>query len=108
LTLASVTASFCDTKELNNFFVDSGFVPYVSRIALRNGFIPKKRRVTHEGSFCSKWGLSSYGSPIFKTVQQKRCKALYTALTKSPTAPEDAVGEGSERSNVDWSVAVPQ
>ena len=49
-----------------------------------------------------------YGSPIFKAVQQKRCKALYTALTKSPTAPEDAVGEGSERSNVDWSVAVPQ
>ena len=50
---------------------------------------------------------SPYGSPIFKAVQQKRCKALYTALTKSPTAPEDAVGEGSERSNVDQSVAVP-
>ena len=51
--------------------------------------------------------LLSYGSPIFKAVQQKRCKALYTALTKSPKSPEYAVGEGSERSNVARSVAVP-
>src|SRR5499427_8625408 len=49
----------------------------------------------------------SYGSPIFKVVQQKRCKALYTALTKSPKSPEYAGGEGSERSNVERSVAVP-
>ena len=48
----------------------------------------------------------AYGSPIFKAVQQKRCKALYTALTKSPKSPEYAVGEGSERSNVERSVAV--
>src|SRR6266568_8094396 len=27
--------------------------------------------------YCS---VSSYGSPIFKVVQQKRCTALYTAL----------------------------
>src|SRR5712692_57623 len=51
--------------------------------------------------------VPSYGSPIFKAVQQKRCTALYTALTKSLKSPEYAVGEGSEWSNVDWSVAVP-
>ena len=51
--------------------------------------------------------LMTYGSPIFKAVQQKRCKALYTALTKSPKAPEYAVGEGSERSNVERSVGGP-
>ena len=53
------------------------------------------------------WQGLTYGSPIFKAVQQKRCKALYTALTKSPKAPEYAVGEGSERSNVERSVVVP-
>ena len=51
--------------------------------------------------------VMAYGSPIFKAVRQKRCKALYTALTKSPKSPEYAVGEGSERSNVERSVAGP-
>jgi hypothetical protein len=49
----------------------------------------------------------SYGSLIFKVVQQKRSKALYTALTKSLKSLEYAVGGGSERSHVDRSVAVP-
>ena len=49
----------------------------------------------------------TYSSTIFKAVQQKQCKALYTALTKSPKSPEYAVGEGSERSNVEWSVGGP-
>src|SRR6266568_7335422 len=47
------------------------------------------------------------GSPIFKAVQQQRCKASYTALPKSLKSPEYAVGEGSERSHVDQPVAVP-
>jgi len=34
----------------------------------------------------------TYGSPIFKAVQQKRRKALYRALKKSPKSPEFAVG----------------
>src|SRR6266700_4798975 len=56
----------------------------------------------------SAFGLTeAYGSPIFKVVQQKRCTALYTALTKSLESPEYAVGEGSEWSNVEWSVPVP-
>src|SRR4029453_13199061 len=50
----------------------------------------------------------TYCSSIFKVVQQKRCKALYTGLTESLKSPEYAVGEGSERSNIDRSVAVPQ
>ena len=48
----------------------------------------------------------TYGSPIFKAVQKKQCKALYTALKKSPKSPEYAVGEGSGWSHVDRSVAV--
>src|SRR6266852_3888905 len=52
--------------------------------------------------------LFTYGSPIFKAVPKKQCKALYRALTKSLTSPESAVGEGSGRSNVEGSVAVPQ
>src|SRR5712691_1994946 len=50
----------------------------------------------------------TYGSPIFKAVPKKQCKALYRALTKSLKSPESAVGEGSGRSNVEGSVAVPQ
>src|SRR5216683_6338059 len=50
----------------------------------------------------------TYGSPIFKVVQQKWCKALYTVLKQSPTPPEYAVGEDSEGSNVDQSVVVLQ
>jgi len=49
-----------------------------------------------------------YGSPIFKAVQKKRCKALYRALKKSLTPPESAVGAGSERSHVDRSVGASQ
>ena len=49
-----------------------------------------------------------YGSPIFKAVQKKRYKALYRALKKSPESPEYALGERSERSHVDRSVAVPR
>jgi hypothetical protein len=52
--------------------------------------------------------LTTYGSPIFKAVPKKQCKALYRALTKSLKSPESAVGEGSGRSNVEGSVAVPQ
>jgi len=52
--------------------------------------------------------LLTYGSPIFKVVQQKWCKALYTVLKQSPTPPEYAVGEDSEGSNVDQSVVVLQ
>src|SRR5215831_17980930 len=48
----------------------------------------------------------AYGSPIFKVVPQKRCKALYTALTESLKSLEYAVGGDSERSHVDRSVAV--
>ncbi len=51
---------------------------------------------------------NTYGSPIFKAVPKKQCKALYRALTKSLKSPESAVGEGSGRSNVEGSVAVPQ
>src|SRR6266567_7499575 len=49
----------------------------------------------------------SYGSPIFKAVPKKRCKALYRALKKSPKSPELAVGAGSEPSYVDRSVGAP-
>ena len=52
--------------------------------------------------------LNTYGSPIFKAVQKKQCKALYRALKKSPKSPEFAVGEGSERSHVDRSVVPPE
>ena len=62
--------------------------------------------LTFTGNYdCS--SLHTYGSPIFKVVQQKRCKALYTGLTESLKSLEYAVGEGSERSHVDRSVAVP-
>ncbi len=36
----------------------------------------------------------SYGSPIFKVVREKRCKALYTPAKRSPTAPECALVRG--------------
>src|SRR5713101_6984797 len=49
----------------------------------------------------------TYGSPIFKAVQQKWYKALCRALTKSPKSPEYAVGEGSEPSHIDRSAGVP-
>src|SRR6266568_6175372 len=49
----------------------------------------------------------TYGSPIFKAVPKKRCKALYRALKKSPKSPELAVGAGSEPSYVDRSVGAP-
>ena len=48
-----------------------------------------------------------YGSPIFKAVQQKRCKASYTTLRRSPRGPECAVGEGSEHSDAPRSVGAP-
>src|SRR6266542_5030375 len=51
--------------------------------------------------------LGAYGSPIFKAVPKKRCKALYRALKKSPKSPELAVGAGSEPSYVDRSVGAP-
>ncbi len=44
------------------------------------------------------FAFSTYGSPIFKAVPKKRCKALYRALKKSPKSPELAVGAGSEPS----------
>jgi DNA-binding response OmpR family regulator len=47
------------------------------------------------------------GSPIFRAVQEKRCKALCRALKKSPKPPESAVGVGSKPSHVDWSVGAP-
>src|SRR6266446_567759 len=51
--------------------------------------------------------VTAYGSPIFKAVPKKRCKALYRALKKSPKSPELAVGAGSEPSYVDRSVGAP-
>ena len=51
--------------------------------------------------------LYTPGSPIFKAVQKKRCKALCRALKKSPKSPESAVGAGSEPSYVDRSVGAP-
>ena len=75
------------------------------RIAIQNGVNRVLR--THENFYGESLASESYGSPIFKAVQQKRCKALYRALKKSPKSPEYAVGEGSERSNVDRSVAGP-
>jgi hypothetical protein len=50
----------------------------------------------------------SYGSPIFKAVQKKRCEALYRALKKSLKPPESAVGAGAERSHVERSVGASQ
>ena len=35
-----------------------------------------------------------YGSPIFKVVREKPCKALYTPAKRSPTAPECALVRG--------------
>src|SRR5918992_1070327 len=52
-------------------------------------------------------GVITYGSPIFKVVREKRCKALYTPATRSPTAPEYALVTGSERSNGDRTDAPP-
>ena len=43
----------------------------------------------------------TYGSPIFKAVQKKWSPALYRAVTKSPRAPESAVGAGSTPSHVE-------
>src|SRR5262249_25496863 len=51
--------------------------------------------------------LFTYGSPIFKAVQQMRCKALYRALTNTPKSRESAVGAGSALSYVDGSVVAP-
>jgi hypothetical protein len=48
--------------------------------------------------------VKTYGSPIFKVVQKKWFPALYRALTKSPIAPESAVGAGSTLSDVEPSV----
>ena len=45
----------------------------------------------------------TYGSPIFKAVQQKWYKAWYRDLTRSPKSPEYALGEGSEPSHIDQS-----
>ncbi len=50
---------------------------------------------------------TTYGSPIFKAVQQKRCTALYRVLKNTPKPLESAAGAGSEPSYVDRSVAVP-
>ena len=49
----------------------------------------------------------AYGSPIFKAVRKKRCKASYTPLRRSPKSPECAVGEGSGSANVDTSAVAP-
>jgi len=64
--------------------------------------------LTRKGIEYESQGNTAYGSPIFKAVPKKQCKALYRALTKSLKSPESAVGEGSGRSNVEGSVAVPQ
>jgi hypothetical protein len=58
--------------------------------------------------YLSYLSYGTYGSPIFKAVQKKQCKASYRALKKSPKSPEFAVGAGSERSPVDRSVVSPE
>src|SRR6267143_6257591 len=64
-------------------------------------------RVLEGGINMRNRNILSYGSPIFKAVPKKRCKALYRALKKSPKSPELAVGAGSEPSYVDRSVGAP-
>src|SRR5215831_12181603 len=47
-------------------------------------------------------------SPIFKAVREKRCKAVYTPVRRSPTAPESALVRGSEPSDGDRLGGPPQ
>src|SRR2546428_12122576 len=49
----------------------------------------------------------TYGSPIFKAVQEKHSQASYTPLRGSPKSPKCAVGEDAEQSHVDTSEAAP-
>ena len=102
----------------------TGTAPVVARIATAQGCevtavvtwpfpFEGKRRVQQ-----AKRGLTALqayvpkivtpGSLIFKAVQKKWCIAWCRALKKSPTPPESAVGEGSERSHVDRSVVPPE
>src|SRR5712691_9983364 len=68
-----------------------------------------KTRIVHikEGFNFLGFHIRTYGSPIFKAVQQKQCKASYTTLRRSPRGPECAVGEGSEHSDAPTSVGAP-
>ncbi len=50
----------------------------------------------------------AYGSPIFKVVREKRYKAFYTPVKRSPTAPKCALVRGSEPSNIDRLDVPPQ
>ena len=91
---------------------------FLTGLAHRYTLVPYQRRAKNAGQCgveveggrlpAQDWMLNlqilTYGSPIFKAVQQKRRKALYRALKKSPKSPEFAVGEGSERSHVGRSV----
>ena len=38
--------------------------------------------------------VRSYGSPIFRAVREKRCKAVHTPVKRSPTGPEYALVTG--------------
>ena len=62
-------------------------------------YVERKQKIEDE---------EAYGSPIFKAVRQKRRKALYTPLRRSPKLPECVVGAGSEGTNVWTSAAAPQ
>ena len=46
------------------------------------------------------WGIT-YGSPIFRVVREKRCKAFYTLAKRNPRALKSALAAGSEPSNGD-------
>jgi hypothetical protein len=56
---------------------------------------PIKRRLLARAAviFCFEQ-LIPAGSPIFKEVREKRCKAFYTLAKRSPTALECALAEG--------------
>ena len=38
--------------------------------------------------------ITTYGSPIFRAVREKRCKAVHTLVKRSPTGPECALVTG--------------
>ena len=43
---------------------------------------------------CPDLKLIAYGSPIFRAVREKRCKAVHTPVKRSPTGPECALVTG--------------
>ena len=57
-------------------------------------YLAKSRRCSHCGANVTIYEEKTYGSPIFRAVREKRCKAVHTLVKRSPTGPECALVTG--------------